>query len=74
VGLSEIFKKAKSEIENFKTLCESEGIRNWRLKIKLVNLRIKIKIPTFVYFFVCELNKIFRNLCICLLCTVCVLF
>jgi hypothetical protein len=22
----------------------------------------------FVYFFVCELNKIFRNLCICLLC------
>jgi hypothetical protein len=29
-------KKAKSEIENFKTLCKSEKIRNWRLKIKLV--------------------------------------
>jgi presenilin-like A22 family membrane protease len=40
----------------------------------LVNLSIKIKIPIFVYFLVCELNKIFRNLCICLLCTVCVFF
>jgi hypothetical protein len=29
-------KKAKSEIENFKTLCNSEGIWNWRLNIKLV--------------------------------------
>jgi hypothetical protein len=37
-------KKAKSEIENFKTLCKSEGIWNWRLEIKLVNLSIKIKI------------------------------
>jgi hypothetical protein len=45
------------------------------LKIKLVvNLPIKIKIPIFVYFFVCELNEIFHNLCICLLCTVCVFF
>jgi hypothetical protein len=49
-------KKAKSEIENFKTLT------------------IKIKILIFVYFFVCELNKIFHNLCICLLCIVCVFF
>jgi hypothetical protein len=65
-------KKTKSEIENLKMLCKSEGILNWRLKIKLVNLPIKIKIPIFVYFFVCELNKIFRNLCICLLCTVCI--
>jgi hypothetical protein len=40
----------------------------------LVNLPIKIKFPIFVYFSVCELNKIFRNLCICLLCTVCVFF
>jgi hypothetical protein len=31
-------KKAKSEIENFKTLWKSEGILNWRLKIKLVPL------------------------------------
>jgi hypothetical protein len=31
-----IHKKAKSEIENFKTLCKSEGILNWSLKIKLV--------------------------------------
>jgi hypothetical protein len=69
-----IRKKAKSEIENFKTLCKNEEIWNWRLKIKLVNLPIKIKIPIFVYFFFCELNKIFRNLCICLLCTVWVFF
>jgi hypothetical protein len=41
---------------------------------KLVNLRIKTKFPVSVYFFVCELNEIFRNLCICLLCTVCVFF
>jgi hypothetical protein len=67
-------KKSNSEVENFKTLCKSEGIWNWRLIIKLVNLPIKIKIPIFVYFFVCELNKIFRNLCICLLCIFCVLF
>jgi hypothetical protein len=40
----------------------------------LVNLSIEIKIPIFVYFFVCESNKIFRNLCICLLCTVRVFF
>jgi hypothetical protein len=31
-----IRKKAKYKIENFKTLCKSEGILNWRLKIKLV--------------------------------------
>jgi hypothetical protein len=31
-------KKAKSEIENVKTLCKREGILNWRLKIKLVPL------------------------------------
>jgi hypothetical protein len=42
--------------------------------MKLVNLPIKIKIPIFVYFFVCELNKIFRNLCIGSLCTVSVFF
>jgi hypothetical protein len=41
---------------------------------KLVNLPTKIKTPIFVYFFVCELNKIFRNLCICLLCTLRVFF
>jgi hypothetical protein len=67
-------KKAKSEIENFKMICGSEGIWNWRLKIKLVNFPVKIKIQIFVFFFVCELNKIFRNLCLCLLCIVCVLF
>jgi hypothetical protein len=33
-----IRKEAKYEIENFKTLCKSEGIWNWRLKIKLVPL------------------------------------
>jgi hypothetical protein len=69
-----IRKKSKSEIENFKMLCKSEGIWNWRLKITLVNLPIQIQIPIFVYFFVCELNKIFCDLCICLLCTVCVFF
>jgi hypothetical protein len=42
--------------------------------MKLVNLPIQIKMSILVYFFVCELNKIFRNLCICLLCTVRVFF
>jgi hypothetical protein len=39
-----------------------------------INLLIEIKFPIFVYFFVCELSKIFRNLCICLLCIFCMLF
>jgi hypothetical protein len=34
-------------------------------------LKLKFR---FLFFFVCELNKIFRNLCICLLCIVCVFF
>jgi hypothetical protein len=40
------------------------------LVAEIINLLIKIKIPIFAYFFVCELNKIFRNLLICLLCIV----
>jgi hypothetical protein len=65
-------KKTKYFTENFRTLCKSEGIWNWRLQIKFVPLALFVgaaQAPS-----VCELNKIFRNLCICLLGIVCVFF
>jgi hypothetical protein len=53
-------KKAKSEIENFKRLTAS-------------TFPLKLKFRFLCILFVCELNKIFRDLCICL-CVVCVFF